>query len=96
MLDSLKREDFDPYLGTELPLTVAGQPTQALLAEVRTLSSPSPRAAAPFALTFVVPRELPVGQGTHCLVHPTLGALELFMVPIGPEPRGMRYEAIFN
>ena len=95
MLDKLTREDFDPLLGRQLPLNIGSHPTQATLAEVRTLNSPSPR-AAPFALTFVVPRDAPAGQGTYCLTHPTLGAIELFMVPIGADANGTRYEAIFN
>ena len=96
MLDQLRREDFEPLLETELPLQIGTTPTTARLVEVRTLDSPSPRAQAPFALTFVVPDGVEPGQGVHCLTHPTLGAVELFMVPIGRVPGGVRYEAIFN
>ena len=95
MLDKLTRADFDPHLNQSLPLNVGSQPTQATLVEVRTLKSPSPR-AEPFALTFVVPGDVPAGQGTYCLTHPTLGAIELFMVPVGKDAKGTRYEAIFN
>ena len=96
MLDQLKREDFDPLLDTELPLQVGSTPTMARLVEVRTLQGPSPRSQPPFALTFVLPDTIESGQGTHCLTHPELGAIELFMVPVGREPGGIRYEAIFN
>jgi hypothetical protein len=95
MLDTLTRADFDPHLNQSLPLNVGSLPTQATLVEVRALQSPSPR-AEPFALTFVLPPEVPVGQGTFCLTHPKLGAIELFMVPVGKDAKGNRYEAIFN
>jgi len=40
--------------------------------------------------------ELLLPQGIYRLHHPTHGALDLFMAPIGPDARGMRYEIIFN
>lgn len=53
-------------------------------------------ARAGFSLVFrgaAVP-QLP--QGVQRVVHPTLGALDIFLVPIGPDSQGMRYEVIFN
>ncbi|MBK8506532.1 MAG: hypothetical protein IPL46_32645 [Saprospiraceae bacterium] len=36
-------------------------------------------------------------QGIYNLIHPVLGNLPLFMVPLGPESDGrMQYEIIFN
>jgi hypothetical protein len=37
-----------------------------------------------------------VPQGIYKLENEKLGALEIFLVPIGPDEKGMRYEAIFN
>ncbi len=37
-----------------------------------------------------------VGQGIYRLEHEALGALDVFAVPVGPDPRGMCYEVIFN
>jgi hypothetical protein len=28
--------------------------------------------------------------------HPEIGVFELFLVPIGPDEKGLRYEAIFT
>jgi hypothetical protein len=35
-------------------------------------------------------------QGTFTLVHPRLGECQLFLVPIGPNGAGMRYQAAFS
>ena len=51
----------------------------------------------PFTLEFVGPPEPAFAQGIRRLEHPTLGALEIFLVPIGLTPDGgRRYEAVFN
>jgi hypothetical protein len=34
-------------------------------------------------------------QGIQRLSHAELGELDLFLVPIGPDAQGMRYEAAF-
>jgi hypothetical protein len=51
---------------------------------------------AQFSLVFLGPNEAPIGQGTYRIVHDKLGALDLFLVPIGMDKTGVRYEAIFN
>ena len=96
MMQALTRADFDNLVDREMPLEIGAQTTTATLREVRTLKSPSPRGGEPFALLFHVPADIPAMQGTHRLEHPTLGCLELFLVPIGPIGAVMRYEAIFN
>jgi len=35
-------------------------------------------------------------QRTYDLVHPELGTLQIFIVPLGPQGGEMRYEAIFT
>jgi hypothetical protein len=37
----------------------------------------------------------PLPQHIYALEHTSLGKLELFLVPIGPDERGMRYQAVF-
>jgi len=53
---------------------------------------------APFSLIFRGPRDQPLQQRIYELEHPSLGALQVFLVPIGPGPgtNGLRYEALFN
>lgn len=96
MPEPLAREDFEPLIDAELPMQIGATPVQARLVEVRALQSPSPRPTPPFVLTFLVRGDISAAQGTHCLTHPTLGAIEMFMVPVGRDATGTRFEAVFN
>jgi hypothetical protein len=50
-----------------------------------------------FGALFRGPATAPLAQGTYMLVNRWLGQLELFLVPVGPVRKGMRYyEASFN
>jgi hypothetical protein len=51
---------------------------------------------APFSLIFRGPLDPVLVQRTYRLEHETLGTLEIFLVPIGSNQDGMRYEAVFN
>ena len=48
-----------------------------------------------FSLVFRGPAGPVLPQATYRLDHAELGELELFLVPIGPDAGGMRYEAAF-
>ena len=49
-----------------------------------------------FALVFRGPHDPALGQGLYALQHEALGALSLFLVPVGMEADGRLYEAVFN
>lgn len=48
-----------------------------------------------FSLVFSGGPDTPVPQGVHRLDNDALGALEIFLVPIGPGPEGQQYQAVF-
>jgi uncharacterized protein DUF6916 len=50
----------------------------------------------PFSLLFRGPGNSQATQGTYRIEHDVLGAIELFLVPIGPDKEGMRWEAVFG
>jgi hypothetical protein len=50
----------------------------------------------PFHLIFRGPSAPVLDQRIHALSHPTFGALEIFLVPIGPDDLGQCYEAVFG
>jgi hypothetical protein len=51
----------------------------------------------PFSLLFHDPDASRVApQQNFTLRHPELGEFRLFMVPLGPDERGMRYEAVIS
>lgn len=49
----------------------------------------------PFSLLFHGPRETVLPQRIYRVEHDELGPIEIFLVPLGPDQRGMRYEAVF-
>lgn len=49
-----------------------------------------------FSLIFRGPAEPVLPQRIYPLANEPLGALDLFLVPIGPDADGMRYEAVFT
>jgi Domain of unknown function (DUF6916) len=55
----------------------------------------SDRQRAPFSIVFRGPAGVLLPQRIYRLEHAALGAFDLFLVPIGPDGRGMRYEAVF-
>lgn len=95
MTEALRRQDFE-----DLPpgsLCVAGPqgPIALAVVELRDLPDRSPR-PAPFAVVLQGPATPLLEQATHALTHPTLGRLELFLVPIARDAQHARYELVFN
>ena len=96
MLDTLRLEDFLPLLGTTLPAEWNGSRTELEVAEAVALRTPSPRTMPSFRVTLRSREGWRAGQGMFRLHHPTLGALDVFAVPVGPDSQGMCYEIVFN
>jgi hypothetical protein len=99
-LDKLTHLDFSPYLHQTFRMIVgAAEPVELELIEVIVLgrqTAPPGALRRPFSLTFRGPKDLRVPQRIYRLEHEQMGAMELFLVPLGPDAEGMRYEAIFN
>ena len=49
-----------------------------------------------FSLVFRGPHDRVLSQGMCRMEHAALGVFVLFIVPVGPDARGMRYQAVFN
>lgn len=102
-LESFDAGTFDAHLSTVFRLQNTGEPLPLELIEVqRARYADDPAAVGPhgrrepFSLFFRGPRTPYAPQGTHRLDHDTLGRIELFLVPLGPDASGMRYQAVFN
>jgi hypothetical protein len=50
----------------------------------------------PFSLVFRGPKNPVLPQRIYQIDFGALGAFDIFIVPVGPDDRGMRYEAVFN
>jgi hypothetical protein len=99
-LDRLVKADFDPHVGDEFELELGGDRTLPLdLVSCDALSSEAVERATrtPFSLVFRSPGERRhAPQRIYTVRHAELGAMEIFLVPIGPDEGGMRYEAVFT
>lgn len=82
-------------LGDAFRVRAPGGALDLLLCEATALPT---RAAGrqPFALLFREPAGAMIPQGTYPVDHPALGTFDLFVVPLGPDAGGMRYEAVFG
>ncbi len=103
MLETFTVETFSPHVGDKFRVAYEATSTLELtLASASELGTESAKewskasGRAPFTLTFVGPRELTLPQQIYRLEHDGMGPFEIFLVPIGPNKEGMRYEAIFT
>ena len=97
MLDSLTKESWQPHLEQTFQATLPSGETLTLqLIEVSGLGEKPGAQREPFSLLFRGPSQPLLEQSIAELEHESLGRLALFLVPLGPDDRGMRYEAIFT
>jgi hypothetical protein len=103
MSDYLRAATFSTQLNT--PFRVHLSRITALeveLVEVTgkgALDGQQPPAAARqerFSIVFRGPRDKRLQQGIYQMQHDQLGALDLFLVPVGQDQDGVYYEAVFN
>jgi hypothetical protein len=94
--EALKPSFFEPHVGGEFVLAHTVPERRLTLDAVN--RHPTQRdglRAEPFSLVFV--GDVVLEQRTFAMTHPALGALDIFLVPIGPDPSGrLQYEAVFN
>jgi hypothetical protein len=89
------KEGFAEHLNTKfrVPVRPAGTVELELTEVVSTLSTPRQEQ---FSIFFLGPGEIYLPQMTYRMEHDALGEIDLFIVPIGRDPKGFRYEAVFN
>jgi hypothetical protein len=98
VLETFTVASFTPHLGQPFQLIPDGAATVGLeLIEATPLGGESAGdRRAPFSIIFRGPNRPVLPQRIYRLAHTEIGAFELFLVPIGPDGSGMRYEAIFT
>lgn len=93
---------YEPLVGDEFTFTPeGGQPVRVLLTAVEPTPYGDPGSyegrRMPFSLIFhAVVDGAHLEQQTLALTHPAAGSTPLFVVPLGPDGRGMRYEAVIS
>jgi hypothetical protein len=102
MLDTVTIDTFQPHLGEIFRLVVEeeGEPVRIPL-KLTEVSPWGPGASkgrprVPFSLVFHTVAEAVVPQAIYRLESDAMEDMELFLVPLGPDERGMRYEAVFT
>ena len=98
-LEQLQSTDFIPYLNQTFIVRLADiEPLELELVHVtESRAGFRPGTRQPFALHFLGPVSPHyLLQHQYRLEHPEMGALDIFLVPLGKQAGRMRYEAIFG
>lgn len=85
--------DFTPRLGTGFEIALQGGTVLLNLRSAQELPSMG-RDGGSFRLEFIGPAQPMLPQGTYGFRFGD-DSVGIFIVPLGQEPRGIRYEAIF-
>ena len=94
-LAALAIGDFSPHIDGTFDMQAAGGVVPLKLVKVDPVGN-SGRAGGAFSLLFVAPKGPWLRQAIYQVEHPALGTMDIFLVPVGPEPDGNGYQAIFT
>ena len=92
-------DSFSRQVNTKFTVMVeSGEPVELELVEVAVRKNESNEQAGMerFSTFFRGPQNAFLPQRTYDFHHPELGEMQIFLVPIGSDGNGYRYEAIFN
>lgn len=95
MTKEITRDEYAACLNTDFMVEVSPELKVSMkLTEVTELSERFHQQS--FSLIFTAPDNTLAGQGQFSVEHETLGTIELFMVPIGKDSKGMLFQSLFN
>jgi hypothetical protein len=95
MTEMMRMDDFAGHLNTRFTMRLGESETRELeLIEAKQITLTDEQEE--FSLLFLGPDNSPLAQGIYSLSHEAMGALEIFLVPIGKDRSGVTYEAYFN
>lgn len=95
-LEQLTHATFADHTGE--PFAIAAEPDalELTLEQANLGMEPPDAGRRPFSLVFRGPPQPVLPQRIYRLVHESLGALEIFIVPIASDGSATRYEAVFS
>lgn len=98
MLDQLTSADFTPHLHSSFRIHFDnGRILETTLVEVGEFAQHAEQTRCPFSLVFLSSeRSFYLRQAIYTIEHEQMGKLDLFVVPLGPDASGMRYEVVFS
>jgi hypothetical protein len=94
-LADLTLATFEPLVGDVFTIAADPAPIELVLTTADARGE-WPGGRQPFSLLFGGPHEPLLAQAIYRLEHAALGALEIFIVPIGRDAESTTYEAIFT
>ena len=99
MLDQLTIDTFEPHVGSSFwaEFPNGAKVELRLTRAARVMESEAARPPRhPFSLFFDGPASFLLKQHTYRITHETLGAMEVFLVPVGQTAEAYQYEAVFT
>jgi len=94
MEERLTIRDFAPHIHTRFQVSRPQMEDYDL--ELTEVTDHSNAQLEQFSLIFAGILSPYLSQGAYKLTHPQMPECELFLVPVGPDETGMRYQAIFS
>lgn len=94
MLEDFVVGTFGGHLGEKFRVRVDA--SSALGLELISATELDEGSGRPFSIVFRGPGDVLLPQRIYRMEHAEIGAFDIFLVPIGPDEAGMRYEAVFN
>ncbi|MBE9461794.1 DUF6916 family protein [Dyadobacter subterraneus] len=97
-LSKLTADDFRNHLHQNIEIYFNPEiPVNMEVLEVQDLELYSPLERNSFSILFRMNGEKGYyPQGTYPVNHPELGKMDIFLVPLGADKEGMRYQSIFS
>lgn len=96
MTDNLTVSHFSERLGARFTIDVGAEaPYELELIEARGIRADSDH-REPFSVLFRGAKDVVLPQSVYRLERQGDEPLDIFLVPIGPDGEGMRYEAVFS
>ncbi|MDH3403863.1 MAG: hypothetical protein OES32_02795 [Acidobacteriota bacterium] len=93
----MQRETFAPHVKQTFRVSADEVAFDTELIEVSALGETvGPEGRRAFSLVFRGPLDPFIEQRICRIEHEELGVIDLFLVPVGPDEKGMRYEAVFT
>ena len=96
MTRTLQAEDFEKQLNQPVRFSREDVDFEATISLVDRYEQKSLGERENFAVVFCTGTSEVRSQQTYTMEHPEIGTHHVFIVPIGPDDNGMRYEAVFS
>jgi hypothetical protein len=96
-LETLTVDDFRSRIGQRFHIRARPDTElEAELIETRALGQASRGRRVPFSLSFRTGQLTALPQRIYEVAHDEIGSYDIFLVPVGPDGKGMVYEAVFT